>query len=674
MPVSETKSSHMLPLPQQMRWDAGAGVLWPERFELAAGSSDSQRLRRALERLNARLARLSEQSGARPRQMVSLALHATQHHGGVPQCAVAEDYQLQIVDTGVKLSATSEWGLLHGMETVSQLLGEDAGLPACEIADEPRFTWRGLLLDVARHYLKLETLKRTLDCMAAVKLNVLHLHLTDDQGFRFRSEAYPDLASEQAYSPGQLKELVSYAADRGIRVVPELDIPGHVSSWLLRYPQWGTETAEPSARFGVHQAALNPADEAVYRALDRLFGELAQVFPDRYLHIGGDEVNPQWWQRSAQVQAYMAVHNLADIADLQAHFNHRVRELLLGHERLMVVWDEALHPMLTHLEPAVVVQNWRGVTTRDRALAAGHPCLVSSGYYLDLHFPADWHYLFDPEAEQQALLAHEDALLQRPEFASVAEGMRWTHQWREDALPKAPATGAPVLGGEACLWGELVDDETLDLRLWTRLPAIAERFWSAMTEQDCHGLYRRLAQLLENWRLSDRNDVFGQQARGLQSAGVDAGWQPLLAWFEPVKWYGRLLGAQALQARLSGTEMPKARPYQADTPLNQAIDHLPVESLASRALAHAAGRGERPAIQQALAAWRSVLERNDCPESLHRQRQALSALAELVHKRLNGAVLMEEDAQVLQQLQQPMDDMLLAPAFALAPWLQDNAS
>ncbi|MGI9325957.1 MAG: beta-N-acetylhexosaminidase [Pseudomonadales bacterium] len=672
--MSDLKSSHVLPIPQQMRWDAGALVLWPERFELAAGSSDSQRLQRALDRLNDRLAKLSGQSSTRARQLVTLNLHATQHHGGVPQCGVAEDYRLQIADTGVKLNATSEWGLLHGMETLVQLLGDDAGLPACEISDEPRFAWRGLLLDVARHYLKLETLKRTLDCMAAVKLNVLHLHLTDDQGFRFRSEAYPDLASEQAYSAGQLKDLVSYAADRGIRVVPELDVPGHVNSWLLGYPQWGTETAEPSRRFGVHQAALNPADESVYQALDRLFGELTEVFPDRYLHIGGDEVHPQWWQRSAQVQAYMAAHNLADIADLQAHFNHRLRELLLARERLMIVWDEALHPMLTHLEPAVVVQNWRGATTRDRALATGHPCLVSSGYYLDLHFPADWHYLFDPQAKQEALLAHEDALLTRPDFASVAEGIRWTQQWRADALTQAPTSGAAVLGGEACLWGELVDDQTLDLRLWTRLPAVAERFWSASSAMDLDSLYPRLAQLLERWRLSRRNDVYGHQELGLQAAGIDAEWQPLLAWFEPVKWYGRLLGAEALQARLSGTEMPKARPYQADTPLNQAIDHLPVESLASRDLAHAAGRDERAALQQALDSWRAVLAGNDCPESLQTQRQALGALAELVHKRLNGAMLTLEDAQVLQQLQQPMEDMLLAPAFALASWLEDNAS
>lgn len=656
-----------LPMPQTVRFDHEAQTLSPGRFALTATSTRAPQLDAALARLNRLVADERQLAATQP---VPLEL-LTETIVGRPGLAVPEGYRITIGETGVVIRARSDMGALHGLTTLAQLSLRDGGLPIGTIEDAPRFPWRGLLLDVARHFLSPSALRRTIDCMAAAKLNVLHLHLSDDQGFRFASAQFPRLASTDAYSPQTLAELVDYAGSRGVRIVPELDMPGHVTSWLTAYPEWGSQPVRATDRFGVHAAALNPTDEAVYAAIEALIGELAAVFPDDYLHIGGDEVHPQWWRDSAEIQAFMRAQGLADVAALQAYFNTRVRALLERHGRRMLVWDEALHPALTVQADAVTVQNWRGATTRDRALAAGHPCIVSAGYYLDLHYPAYWHYAYDPEAPQEALLALEDSLLERADFAHVAEGMRWTHQWRAEALPEQPLQPAPpVLGGEACMWGELVDEATLDVRVWSRLPAIAERLWSARDCTDVDSMYRRLAHFQKFLARACDNDLARRSADGLLAAGVSPDWLPLLDWFEPVKWYGRLLGEAALAARLRGTEMPKARPYQVHTPLDQVIDHLPVESHASRALQALAQQPDDAALREVAAQWQSLCARNDCPPVLQSHRDRLLALQTLVQQRLQGAALSESQLAALRELQAPLQDLLLTPAFALQRWLE----
>ena len=491
-----------------------------------------------------------------------------------PQSDMDEHYELHVAAGQILLTANSTWGALHGVSTLRQLMSAESTSGEVHIVDHPRFAWRGCMLDVARHFIPLTQLFEVVDGLQLLKMNVLHLHLSDDQGFRFGSLALPKLASVDHYTIEQLQTLVVYAADRGVRIVPELDVPGHVTHWLCAYPQWGSEPANPSQRFGVHLGCLDPTRDEVYVALASLFAEVAQVFPDRYVHVGGDEVNPTWWQRSESIQAFIAERNLHDERGLQNYFFQRVQGILGTLGKQVIGWDEVLHERM----PDCVVQNWRGATTRDRALAASRSCIVSAPFYLDLHFAADIHYQFDPHMPQQEWLRMEDALAEDRRLWHIAPALGWTHQWREGAVDLERHPSAEVLGGEACLWSELVDAATLPMRLWSRLPAIAERLWSPADCRDLTDFYRRLEPLLEFPELS----CAAHQHRCLQNLGLSDLQIEVVRWLEPTKWYSRLLGAQAMQARLQGAEMPQARPYQVDTPLNRVVDYLLPESLDAR--------------------------------------------------------------------------------------------
>lgn len=495
----------------------------------------------------------------------------------LPSVSMDESYGLNLADGVISLSSNTAWGAMRGLATLAQLARHRQLFAGLTIEDSPRFPWRGLLLDVARHFFPVQSLKSVVDGLAALKMNVLHLHLSDDQACRFPSAAYPKLASDEHYSIDELHGLVRYAADRGVRVIPELDMPGHVTSWLTAYPEWGSEPTTPSLRFGVHQACLNPLNESVYDAIAILLSELAEVFPDDYVHVGGDEVSSAWWRRDPVIAAYLEDHGMTT-HDLQNAFLVRVCAMVRKLGKQPIGWDEILHPDM----PDCVVQNWRGATTRDRALALSKPTLVSAPYYLDLHYPADIHYGFDPETPQSQWLEQEDALQGDPRLRHVADGIEWTKQWRvgKSNFAGEVAGEVNVMGGEACLWAELVDPTVLATRLWSRLPAVAERLWSPASCTDVDSMYRRLQAC---W-LSLPEDPELTARRKLHEMGFDEDQISLLALLEPVKWYGRLLGEQALRARLAGSEMPKARPYQADTPLDRVADFLPPESMSARRL------------------------------------------------------------------------------------------
>ena len=511
-----------------------------------------------------------------------------------PQFGTNEDYELSVLERQIQLKAASTWGALHGITTLRQLMSNGSLPNEFSIVDSPRFAWRGLMLDVARHFIPLSQLYAVVDGLQLLKLNVLHLHLSDDQGFRFGSNAWPRLASNDHYTMQELQSLVAYAADRGVRIIPEIDMPGHVTHWLVAYPQWGCEEAQPSQRFGVHPACLDPTREEVYDALASLFAELAEVFPDRYVHVGGDEVNPKWWQRSERIQAFITEHNLQDERGLQNYFLQRVHNILVNLDKQVIGWDEVLHEQM----PDCLVQNWRGATTRDRALAVPRSCIVSAPYYLDLHFPADIHYRFDPLASQQDWLRMEDELAADLRLEHIAPALAWTHQWRDGAIDFDHEPGAEVIGGEACLWSELVDGSTLPMRLWSRLPGIAERLWSPADCRDVDGFYLRLSKVLQYPELSSTQ----QQRQCLEQLGLTAQQIEAANWLEPTKWYSRLLGEELMQARLQGSEMPQARPYQVDTPLNRVVDFLLPESLAARdQVADARFALLRQTCEQALA-------------------------------------------------------------------------
>ena len=514
----------------------------------------------------------------------------------VPALTDDYGYRLRFGSTAA-IEAETEWGALAGLATIAQL-GAGNGFAVSEVEDAPHYPWRGVMVDPARHFLSVETLKRTLDAMWFYKLNVLHLHLTDDQGFRFHSPAYPKLASAAAYSEADLRDLVAYAADRGIRVVPELDMPGHTTSWLAAYPEWATEPVAASTRFGLHRACVDPANPNWLRAVDTLLGELATLFPDEYVHFGGDE--------AAGVPAAA-----------QARFVRQVVERLTALGKRAIGWDECLHPDLPH---GVLVQAWRGMNTRDAALDAGFDCVVSSAYYLDLFFPAEVHYEFDPAGD---CAAAEAAMRDNPRLAHVHRGLDWMADFATvPALPKR--THGRVLGGEACLWGELVTDALLDTRLWSRMPAIAERFWGTGDGGD------PLPRLIASRRALA---VLGVIPEDDAAAHEHEALAPLVEMLEPVKWYRRLLGEANFTRLVNGLgSADQPRPYDAATPLERLADRLPPESMASRRAEAdlAAGRSMRGWIAGWRAQRAALANHPARQDELAAASQALAALADIV--------------------------------------------
>ena len=654
---------------QEPSWLAARG------FELANDAPLAEPIVLALTRLRERLRSPSAAAPAR----LPLNIRYASKDTSAPQLGDDESYRLRISPQGIELVAPTVWGVLHGLTSLAQLWHAGAWLPVCELMDAPRFAWRGLMLDPARRFLPLQDLLRTLSVMSLCKLNVLHLHLSDDQGFRFTSARYPELASAESYRAAELRQLVAHAADLGIRVVPELDIPGHCTSWLTAYPNWGSAQTQPSTRFGVHKACLDPSNPEVMQALAVLLGELADVFPDEFAHLGGDEVHPAWWSESDNIQEYMRQRQLAEPADLQAEFNSQVARLVRQQQRRMIAWDEVLHPQLgmqsaadAGNSTALVVQNWRGATSRDRALKAGHDCVVSSGYYLDLMYPADLHYRFDPALPERDLIALEDEMLNDVRLAHVAQGMRWTLQWRD-----APAAGqaedrGELLGGEACLWGELVDADCLDVRLWSRMPAIAERLWSAAECTDVKDMYVRL----QAWQRALANhagiDLWGQQRSRLVAAGIAEPWHPLTDLVEPVKWYARLLGEQALQARLAGAEMPQARPYQTTTALDTWVDKLWPESFVAVDLANWLPTAQPAAIVGLTERWLLLARQPNCPPVLQPMAHRLAELSLLVLTVLQGDIDLADARMQASGLAEPVGEVVLAAVWPVVQWLQDQ--
>ena len=499
------------------------------------------------------------------------------------------------------------------------------------------------MIDTVRHFIPIDTLMRTLDLMELYKLNVLHLHLSDDQGFRFLGKEFPDIADPRdRYRRDELAALVESAALRGIRVVPELDVPGHTASWLAAHPEWGLgeRVAAVSRRFGVHACCLDPDNEDAMRAVAALFGELAQVFPDSHAHFGGDEVTLPGGQ---------------DASAAQAAFNARMAKTLDGLGKSPMAWDEVIGPDLPR---NVVIQSWRGAGARARALRAGFDTVYSAPYYLDLFYPADLHYAFDPETDAGPELAAD------PRLAHVRDGLlalsrRWDAQAREEPV-QAPTAGR-VLGGEACLWTELVTDELFDTRLWSRMPAIAERFWSAADVRDADDMYRRLAATQERLAQLAGVDPERELRRRLMRSGLTAeevrGLMPLLEMLEPVKWYARLLGEATAGA------VDAARPYDADTPLDRVVDFLPSESLAAR---HVANMGD-DRLRDIIAGWRSQriwVERcagRDVIRELTGVSATLSLLAEQLEAHLCG-----REARLPAAALDPHGEYLLPAALHLA--------
>jgi hexosaminidase len=302
------------------------------------------------------------------------------------------------------------------MESVLQLIKQENDSfywPSLELHDKPRFPWRGLMIDVCRHWIPKEAILRNLDAMAALKMNVLHWHLSEYQAFRVESRVFPKLhelgSNGQYYTQHEIREIVEHARLLGIRIVPEFDMPGHTSSFLVGYPELAAAPGpyQLATSFGVFTPVMDPTREEVYDFIDRFISEMVSLFPDSYYHIGGDEVSYTDWEKNESIQAFMKKNNIADSHALQAYFNERLEKILKKYNRKMIGWDEILNP---NLSQSVVVQSWRSHKSLFGAVQQGSRAILSSGYYLDHKLPASQHYQVDPEVLKGGVTIEPDSL------------------------------------------------------------------------------------------------------------------------------------------------------------------------------------------------------------------------------------------------------------------------
>jgi hexosaminidase len=462
----------LMPMPGRMQPAAGKFLI-DANFVVETVGTCNQRLAPAVA---AFLARVSRQTGVvyAPTSPAAAEAHrlVIECAGGTEFPVLGEDesYVLDAGDAEARIRSATAEGAIHGMATLAQLIqpGPDGfQVAGVHIEDRPRFPWRGLMLDVCRHWMPVEVVKRNLDAMAAVKLNVLHWHLSEDQAFRVESKRFPRLhqmgSNGDYYTQAEVRDIVAYARDRGIRVVPEFDVPGHTGAWFPGYPELAS-TPGPFALGDRSGAVMDPSKESTYTFLDGFVGEMTQLFPDAYFHIGGDEVNPRAWNQSESIQAFAKEHGLANPAAIQVYFNQRLLKIVQKYGKIAVGWDEILAP---GLPTEAVIQSWRGQKSLADAAAKGYRGILSSGYYLDHLRPASYHYGVDPLGGA-------------------------------DVAKLTPEQTARIMGGEACMWAELIGQETIDSRVWPRMAAIAERLWSARELTDVDSMYARLEPVSRN--------------------------------------------------------------------------------------------------------------------------------------------------------------------------------
>lgn len=527
MPLLHAASVDLMPIPAKLAWTDGRLAV-DGNFSVAIKNHDDAQLRgtltRALRRWEERTLLTFHRTDtaefvlATDASRAQLVIDCAAPAREIPMLGDDESYTLTVSAQQAVLSAPNTLGVLRGLETLLQLIQRDADgwfVPAGKIEDTPRFAWRGLMLDPCRHWMPMEVIKRNLDAMALVKLNVLHFHLTEDQGFRVESKTHPELhlkgSDGKFFTQEEIREIIRYAAERGIRVVPEFDMPGHATAWVVSHPELGSAPGPYviERKWGIFDPVLDPTNEAVYKLLEDFLGEMAALFPDPYLHIGGDENNGKHWNANERIQQFIRDNDLKDNEGIHAYFNRRVRDILIKHGKKMVGWDEILHP---DLPQDAIVHSWRGREGLAAATAAGHATILSNGYYIDLCFPASDHYHNDPIPADSALTPEQQKL---------------------------------VLGGEATMWAEWVTPETIDSRIWPRTAAIAERLWSPREVNDTRDMYRRLGYISRRLEEAGLNHERNRPAMIRRLAGDRATAEQIAALslfidlIEPVKEYHR---------------------------------------------------------------------------------------------------------------------------------------
>jgi hexosaminidase len=555
-----------------------------------------------------------------------------------------ESYALEIHVEGAHLVANTPIGIFRGLETFLQLVNSERNafqVPCLSIQDKPRFCWRGLLIDVSRHWEPVDVIRRNLEAMAAVKMNVFHWHLSDDQGFRVESKIFPRLyqiASDgKYYTQKEIREVIAYARDRGIRVVPEFDMPGHTTAWLVAYPELASAPGPYSIErsWGVFDPCMDPTRERVYSFLNSFIGEMAALFPDEYFHIGGDEVNGKQWNASSQIREFKSQKGIKDNHDLQAYFNQQLITILAKHGKKMIGWDEILHP---ELPKGIMVQSWRGQASLSDGARKGYTGILSYGYYLDHMKPASFHYAMDPLGKEAETLSEQEK--------------------------------ARILGGEACMWAEFVNPDNIDSRIWPRTAAIAERLWSPAETNDVRDMYRRLDYLdgeLESLGLMHHQNYGLALKRISGNQGTAA-----------LESFANLVSPGGLGVR------QRARKYSSAIPLDRLVDALMPESDPARklnfmiddAIANQFASEEYwDQIRKSLASWcedglklQTLLEQSSGlselkPVSelvLEVSKRGLQALDFIISRQAPPESWKNETASILERAEKPQGEMLIS--------------
>ncbi len=664
MTIAQQPALNLMPLPANVQ--PGTGSLRVDSaFSVAFTGYIEPRLERASERF---LRQLARQTGLplalKPSKTGKATLVIQTDHASKEIQEVGEDesYILDVSTASARLRATTPLGTMHGLQTFLQLVdvsSDGFAVPAATIQDKPRFPWRGLMIDSARHFIPLDVIHRNLDAMEAVKMNVFHWHLSENQGFRAESRKFPklhELGSDSLYyAQDEIRDLIAYARDRGIRVVPEFDMPGHSTAWFVGHPELasGKGPYEIERRWGVFDPAMDPTNERVYKFLDEFIGEMARIFPDHYFHIGGDEVNGKEWDANPKIQAFMKAQGIKNNEALQAYFSGRVQKLVVKHGKVVIGWDEVLVP---GVPKDIVIQSWRGQASLAQAAKQGYRGILSNGYYLDLGWPAARHYAVDPMSGDTANLSAEEK--QR------------------------------ILGGESCMWAEYVSPENLDSRIWPRNAAIAERLWSPREVRDPASMYTRLdfvSARLEWLGLTHRTVMrhMLQRLAGSPSRAEFAALRTLADAVEPVKEYTRERTAPA-------------EPTSA-TPMNRLVDAVPLESDAARRFGelvdqflssscHDAAAEAR--LRAQLTAWRDndailqpLAQRSFLVKEVAANSQDLSALGTAALAALDAIAKGQpapdtwkaQQLATLEQMKKPKAQLLMIPAPAVQKLIEAAA-
>jgi hexosaminidase len=657
--AQEQTRLNLMPWPASLQTGSG-GLRIDSSFSVALTGHTEARLDRAVQRFLRQLSRQTAlpiplssatKASAKPTLTV-LTDHASKE---VQELGEDESYTLAITTDGAKIEAPTPLGAMHGLQTFLQLVEvspDGFAAPALAIQDKPRFPWRGLMIDVSRHFIPMDVLKRNLDGLEAVKMNVFHWHLSENQGFRVESKKFPKLHTLGSdglyYTQEEIRDLIAYARDRGIRVVAELDMPGHSTAWFVGHPELasGPGPYEIERKWGVFDPAMDPTNEKTYKFLDEFVAEMTKLFPDRYFHIGGDEVNGKQWDANPKIQEFKKVHNLATNEALQAYFSERIQKIVTKRGKAVVGWDEVFIP---GVPKDIVIQSWRGQESLAKAATQGYHGILSNGYYLDLGWSTARHYAVDPMSGPAASLIPEQQQL--------------------------------ILGGESCMWAEYVNAENIDSRIWPRNAAIAERLWSPQNVTDVASMYARLhaatAQL--EWLGLTHRTYYPQMLRRIAGPGASpnelSALRTLADIVEPVKDYTR-----------EGTAT--AEPTSA-TPLNRVVDAVPLESdvarrfgaLVDKFISSSCRDTDAAArLRTQLTSWRDndanlqpLMQRSFLVKEVAATSQDLSSLAAVGLAALEfaakGGIAPEDwktqQLTAIEQIDKPKAQLLVVPVLAI---------